>query len=152
MNATNFGHNADRDHTKGICQWSMDDEWCATPTIVEDYNGKLNLPRVYEYGNLYGIHVPEGMPEYESMWICSEHRLEFLKLNSIPDLGVTIWAFDHNGQGENVTWIKLHEVSVRIRSNMSSADLSKYFKGQLTDLMRADSTIEAWSYMKIQEV
>ena len=129
--------------------WSMGGEWCALPTVVEDYHGTVNLPSTYEYGNLFGIHVPDGMPEYESMWICSQHRLEFLKLNSKGNLGTTIWQMDRDGKGEDVTYVQLHEVSVRIKTDLDGEVLSALIKNILTQEMRHNKDLDAWSYLKV---
>ena len=85
MNAIDFGYTNDRDHTRGICQWVSDKEWCATPLVVEHYRGSFNTPANYNYGALYGIDMPDGIPTQESMWICPSHRFQFLFANGIKD-------------------------------------------------------------------
>ena len=101
MNAIDFGYTSDRDHTRGICQWVSDKEWCGTPLVVENYRGSFNPPTNYKYGALYGIEIPHGLPTSESMWICPSHRFQFLFANGIKD--VTIWEFQHNGMGVKVS-------------------------------------------------
>jgi len=160
MNAIDFGHTSDREFNRGICMWVAGDpnrnkgEWCAKPLVVENYRGSFNTPANNNtWGALYGIHVPNGIPEHESMWICDKHRHEFLKLNSKGNLGTTIWKFDYYGQGTEVTWTTMFEVSVRIRTNkLDSEGLSAKLKGELIELMKQDDDLDSWSYLKVVEV
>jgi hypothetical protein len=107
MNTLDFGHLSERDHERGICMWADGKEWCATPTVVNDYPSSFNVPPNFSYGALYGIHVEDGLPEYDSMWICDKHRIEFLTLND--DSGDeklytrTVWQMNSKGQGIDVT-------------------------------------------------
>jgi hypothetical protein len=158
MNTLDFGHLSDRDHTRGICMWvgprdplsaSPKGEWCAKPLTVENYRGSFHQPTGYRYGALYGIHVPNGMPEYDSLWMCADHRLEFLKLNSGGNLGTTIWQMDHNGKGKDVTWVPMYEVSVRIRSNLDTEELSSRISSRLDWLTDNDANVESWTYLKV---
>ena len=149
MNATDFLHTSDREYNRGICMWASNREWCAKPTIVENYRGSWHEPAGYRWGHLYGIHVPDGRPEYESMWICDSHRLEFLKLNSNANIGVTVWAFDHYGQGTDVTWVPMFEASVRIRTNLAVEKLSELLTDKLNYVVRDDDDIDSWTYLKV---
>ena len=149
MNAIQFGHTNDRDYNRGVCMWSWDREWCAKPLTVENYRGNFNQPDGYRYGSLYGIHVPDGMPEYESLWICNDHRQDFLTLNSSDIIDTTIWQFDHHGQGTDVTHVPMREVSVRIDTHLSAEDLSSYLKGELTEMLRRNEDIQGWKYLKV---
>ena len=101
MNVTDFGHMSDRDHTRGACQWVDGKEWCGKACVVADYRGNFNPPTGYKYGALYGIHIPDGIPEYESMWICIDHRADFLYLNGVE--GATVWEMNHRGMGDKVS-------------------------------------------------
>jgi hypothetical protein len=152
MNALDFLITSDREYNRGICMWIPvgSKEWCAKPLTVENYRGSFNQPNNYDYGARYGIHVPEGMPEHESLWICNKHRLDFLKLNSQGNLGTTIWQFDHYGQGTDMTWVPMKEVSVRIRTHLDNEELSGLLENELNDLLdvRGDD-IESWSYLKV---
>ena len=129
--------------------WVEDKEWCGMPLVVTEYRGSFNPPAIYSYGALYGIHIPDGMPEYESMWICTEHRLDFLKLNSGGGHDTTIWQMNHYGMGDDVTWIPTYEVSVRIRANIDHDELSGLIENNLNDLISYDERVKSWTYLKV---
>ena len=152
MNATEFGYLSDRAFNRGACMWAWDREWCAKPVVVENYRGSWHTPDGYRWGHLYGIHVPDGRPEYDSMWICDEHKRDFLVLNSQGNLGTTIWAFDNYGYGDEVTWVPMLEVSVRIRTHNDEMALSDIVASGLDDLLVGDHNIESWDYLKVVAV
>jgi hypothetical protein len=149
MNAIDFLHTSDRDYNQGICMWTANMEWCALALTVENYRGSFKQPMRYGYGHLYGIHVPDGLPEHDSLWICDNHRLEFLKLNSGGNVGTTIWQMDHNGMGKDVTWVPMKEVSVRIRTHMDEMDLSNMVAEGLDELAARHNDITSWDYLKV---
>jgi hypothetical protein len=128
--------------------WTAGREWCAKPLVTPDYRGSFH--DFGNWGHLYGIHVPDGLPEYDKLWICEAHRVEFLKLNSKGNLGTTIWEFDYNGSGKDVTWVPMKEVSVRIRTHMDEAELSAVVAEGLDNLiMDPDTGLESWTYLKV---
>ena len=139
-------------YNRGICMWSAENEWCGTPLAVEDYHGRLNMPDGYEYGHLYGIHVKDGMPSHNSFWVCDDHRYDFLKLNKGHNGDTTIWQFDNNGIGTDVTWTPTHEVSVRITTHLDAKQLSGLIKGYLMDVLEDNADIEGWKYLKVVSI
>ncbi len=105
MNASDFGLYSDRAYSQGACAWVDDKEWCGTPVVVTDYRGFLNPPANYQYGAMFGISIPTGLPPLKAMMICDNHRLDFLKLNGPQvDSDTEIWQMDYNGIGRNVTY------------------------------------------------
>ena len=102
MNASDFGVHDDIHVNRGVCMWAMDKEWCGTPLVTTDYRGNFNPPDGYKYGRLYGIYVPEGMPEVNAMWICNDHSNAFLNLNGKGE-GVEVWKMNYAGVGEKMS-------------------------------------------------
>ena len=150
MNATDFGHLSDRDHTRGICMWVWDKEWCAKPLVCENYRGSFNTPANNNtWGQLYGIHVPDGMPEYDSMWICHKHRPDFLKLNSKGNLGVTIWEIQYTGMGIDVTRPPKLDVRVQVSTTMDEMSMSNVMKALLIGEMRENDDITGWDNIEV---
>ena len=149
MNATDFLITNNRDFNRGVCMWARDREWCAKPLVVENYRGNFHEPDGYAWGHLFGIHVPDGLPEHDAMWICHEHSFDFLELNSKGNTDTTIWQFDHNGIGTDVTWAQKYEVSVRLETNLSAAELSGRMKGYLMEVLENDTDINGWKYLKV---
>jgi len=103
MNAIDFGITEDRDNTRGACAWAAQNEWCGAPTVVTDYDRiqRFNPPTGYRYGARYGIENVLPSLARDSMFICDEHRLEFLD-NAEENGKKAVWQFDYQGYGTRV--------------------------------------------------
>jgi hypothetical protein len=79
LSGLGFGYLDDRDLNRGVCMWSPDGEWCATPLVAEDYSGLIRGS--YAYGARYVLLTDDELLASESFWVCPRHKHEFVEIN-----------------------------------------------------------------------